>query len=143
MIAVAREVLDVLVASVWQGAVVTIVVVAVLALAGRRLNAATRSIVWQGALAAIVIVPLLTTLPHVVAHSSSAAGVAVAGASAVSNAAPALDAAAAVARRIDVTLSDRAVLVLIGAWTAGVLAFGLRLGAASLQLGRLLRFGHR
>ncbi len=137
MIAVAREILDVLFASLWQGACIALVVAAVLAFTGRRLNAATRYIVLQGALVAITIVPLVTTLPNILAHAA-VQGRAIAGPSAAKNVGSvgALDAAA---RRIDVPLNDRAILMLTGAWIIGVLTFTVRIGAGSLQLVRLMR----
>ena len=138
MIAVARDVLDVLVATLWQGALIAIAVAAILALAGRGLNAATRSIVWQTALAAIVIVPLVTTLPHVIAHAA-AVDVAAAAPFTQHGVARADDAAIAGPRRIEVALSDRVAIVLGAAWIAGVLSFALRLAAGSLQLARLVR----
>jgi hypothetical protein len=42
-------------------------------------------------------------------------------------------------RRIDLILSERAVLLLTALWIVGVLAFALRIGLGSLQLARLLR----
>lgn len=50
MNALGRDLLDLLFASLWQGACIGVTVVAVLALTGSRLNAATRYIVLLGAL---------------------------------------------------------------------------------------------
>lgn len=70
MNALGRDLLDLLFASLWQGACIGVAVVAVLALTGSRLNAATRYIVLLGALFAIAIVPLVTTLPNTVRHTT-------------------------------------------------------------------------
>ncbi len=136
MNAVARELLDVLFATLWQGACIGLAVAAVLAFAGHRLNAATRSIVLQCALAAIAIVAVVTTLPNTMPHGLSLGGHAVPGSAAASTRG---FVAVAAPRRIDVILGDRAVDVLIAAWIGGFLAFTLRLGVASLQLARLAR----
>lgn len=141
MIAVARDILDVLVASLWQGACIAFVVAAVLAFTGRGLNAATRYIVLQGALVAITIVPLVTTLPNILAHALIHAGHAVERSSAAKDIAS--GGLASAVRRIDVPLDDRAVLMLTGAWIIGVLGFTLRIGTASLQLVRLTRRSER
>lgn len=135
----AREVLDVLFASVWQGVFIALAIAAALALAGRRLNAATRYIILQGALVAIALVPLVTTVPNTMPHAV------VRGRPATGPSAP-IEAATgfiAVARRIDVPLSDRAVFVLTAGWLTGVLAFTLRIVASSLQLARLRRRSKR
>jgi beta-lactamase regulating signal transducer with metallopeptidase domain len=139
MITVARAVLDVLLASLWQGACVAIVVAVMLALAGRGLNAATRYIVLQGALLAIVIMPLLTTLPNAMPQRSSEATYVGLMSPAVQNVAPSERVHAKGPRHIDVSLSDRTVLMLTVAWLIGVLVFALRVGVGSYQLARLLR----
>ena len=141
MIAVARDILDVLFATLWQGACIALVVAAVLAFTGRRLNAATRYIVLQGALVAITIVPLVTTLPNILAHALIHGGHAVERSSAAKDIAS--GGLASAVRRIDVPLDDRAVLMLTGAWIIGVLGFTLRIGTASLQLVRLTRRSER
>jgi len=141
MIVVARGLLDVLFASLWQGATIALAVAAAFIVTGHRLNAATRCIVLQGALVAIALVAIATTLPNIMPNASIQGGHGVPVSSAARIGA-AVDLAAA-ARRIDVPLSDRAVLILTGAWIIGALTFTLRIGAGSLQLARLVRRSKR
>lgn len=136
MNALARVLLDVLFASLWQGAFVALTVAAVLGLTGRRLNAATRYIVLQGALVAIVIVPLVMTLPNIMSQALIQGGHGLAGSGGARNLASG-GLGMAAARRIDVTLGDSAVLTLAAAWIVGVLTFTVRIGAGSLQIRRL------
>ena len=138
MMTFSRDTLDVLCAGLWQGASIALVVAAVLALAGHRLNARTRCIVFQIAFVAIAIVPLATTLPSVTARASILRVFDSTGSS-LPDARRLAKSALTVPRRIDVFLSDRTVLALTAAWTVGVLLFTLRIGAGSLQLARLLR----
>src|SRR5579864_6803752 len=70
----ARTLLDVLFASLWQDACVAICVAVVLALAGKRLNAATRHVVLQAALLVMIALPFVTTLSHVQSYQLSATG---------------------------------------------------------------------
>jgi TonB family protein len=135
MIGFARPLLDVLFASIWQGACIAVIAASTLAVAGRRVNAATRHLVLECALVAVAIVPIATTLPSVKLH----------GASVSLGAAPATPATefalvrAFPSRRIDVLLSDSAVLALTAAWLAGALFFAMRIGIGPLRLRRLLR----
>jgi beta-lactamase regulating signal transducer with metallopeptidase domain len=145
MIAAARAILDVLLAGVWQGACIAVAVTAVLALAGRHLNAATRCIVLQGALLVIVLVPLLTTLPKVVPQASiaSTAPLSVAATTGGRGATSVVQTPQAASRRIEIALSDGAALLLAGVWIAGILAFALRIGGGWLQVARLRRNARR
>jgi beta-lactamase regulating signal transducer with metallopeptidase domain len=142
MIGLARGILDVLLASVWQGACVAIAVTVVLALAGRSLNAATRCLVLQGALLVIALIPLFTTLPSVLPQASLGAQFAVAPAPA-GDGGRAVQTPQAASRRIEIALSDRAALVLTGVWIAGILVFILRIGGGWLQVARLRRNAQR
>ncbi len=140
MNAVLRGLLDVLFANLWQGICIALAVVAVLAFSGRRLNAATRYIILQGALVAIALVPLATALPNAMQRASIQGGQGIAGPHAARGVVAGF---ATAARRIDVPLDDRAVLMLAAAWIAGVLVFTLRIGAGSLQLARIIRHSKR
>jgi TonB family protein len=137
MTGVARAVLDVLFASLWQGACVALAVGVAFGLSGRWLNAATRYIVLQGAVLTIAYVPLVTTLPNGlhrawirldrgVASSRTVEGIRTRD---VPVGPP----------RLEVALSDGAVLMLTGAWLIGVVAFTSRIALGSLQLARLVR----
>ncbi len=135
MIGLSRLLLDVLFASLWQGACIAAIAGALLAAAGRRLNSATRYLVLECALLAVAIVPVATTLPYVNVHAASVGvGVAPAPVSAGYALARAVS-----GRRVDVALSDQLVLALAAAWLAGVLLFAIRIAAGSLKVGRLLR----
>ncbi len=141
MIAVARVLLDVLFASLWQDALIAICIAAILFFWDRNLNAATRHVILQSALVAIVLVPLVTTLVNVMPHEIEVVGHGVTGHSPTS-VVPA-DNSPTPGHRIDVVLSDRAVLMFIGAWVIGVFVLSLRVGLGSLQLQRLVRRSKR
>src|SRR5471032_413346 len=85
MIALARDVLDVLLASIWQGACIALVAGTILAVAGGRLNAATRYVILQCVLVTIVLLPLITALPAAFTHPASIVQTPLAGASPMSN----------------------------------------------------------
>ncbi len=138
MIAVARDILDVLCAGLWQGACIALVIAAALAISGNRLNARTRCIVLQVAFAAVAIVPFATTLPNVATQASTLRVHRSIGSSQL-NARPPGNSPANTQRRIDILLSDRTVLIVAAVWLAGVLLFTLRIAAGSLQLARLVR----
>ena len=144
MIVLARVLLDVLFSSIWQGASIAIAVAVVLAVVRRRLNAATRYAVMASALVALAVIPVVTTVPNVTPHTAQ---VSMRSASGTTGSGAYRDVWSAVrvlsTRRIDVALSDRAVIALIGTWMIGVLAFTLRMVIGSLQLARLLRRSKR
>ena len=135
MIALARLLFDLLFASLWQGACIAAVVAILLAVAGRRNNAATRYLVLECALVAVAIVPVATTLPYLQTHAASVTMSA--------KAAPVVSGGtlmrALPSRRVDLILNDPAVLALTAAWLAGVIFFALRIGIGSLKLTRLVR----
>ena len=137
MIGVARGVLEFFLAALWQDACIAIVAGGIVFLAGRRLSATTRCLVLQGILVALVAVPLVTTFTHVRSQDVSDAGpsVTLSAAPAVVPSAP-VDAAPSPVR---LPSSDGIVLVLAGAWLAGVVVFALRIAAGALQLARLVR----
>jgi len=134
---VARAVLQFLLAALWQDACIAIVAGAILLVAGRRFSATTRCVVLQGILVALLAVPLATTFSTFRSHDAGAIGdtVTLRGAPGAVPSAPAV----AAPRPIRVPSSDGIVLVLAGAWLAGVLVFALRVAAGALQLARLVR----
>lgn len=135
----ARELLEFLLAALWQDACIALVVGAVLAVAGRGLNARTRAFVLQCVLLTMVAVPLATTFSNVVSRVPGEDRAAVTQLRAGPAAAPANDAAAAAPQPIRIPSSDAVVLVLSGAWLIGFIAFALRVAAGALQLSRLVR----
>jgi beta-lactamase regulating signal transducer with metallopeptidase domain len=148
MIGIGRAVLDVLVASLWQGACITVISGMILAYAGGRLNAATRYIVLQCVLASMILVPLMTALPQAHSHDVTAPP------SAAQNDVSRSDVRGqsiiprrldvpAVFPRINIASNDRLLVVIVVAWIAGILFFGLRIVAGALQLGRLVRRSRR
>ncbi len=130
MMLAARTLLDVLFASVWQDALIAICVAVSLAIAGKRLNAATRHVVLQAALLVMVALPLATTLSHVHPYRLSETGH---GTTAATTSAFANTPNATLVRQIDVVLPDRAVLWLVGIWLAGAAALLLRIILAAAQ----------
>jgi beta-lactamase regulating signal transducer with metallopeptidase domain len=137
VIDVARSVLQFLLAALWQDACIAGVAGALLFFGGRRLNATTRCLVLQGILFALLAVPLVTTFSTFRSHDATAVSDAVTLGSAPATV-PSAPAVAA-PRPIRVPSSDGIVLVLAGAWLAGVLVFALRVAAGALQLARLVR----
>ena len=136
MIGAARVFLDVLFAGLWQDALMTCIVMAALGFVGRRLNAATRCVILQTILVAMLLVPVMTTIssrsapvPNVTGESPGVQTMV---------AARSERAAFAVVRRIDIALSDQDVLLVTGAWLAGMLFFGMRVALGYLQLLRLV-----
>ena len=117
MINLAREILGVLFAGLWQGALIAGIAAA--ALAGlRRASASTRHAVLWCALLAIAVIPLITALQTrsvVAAGSASASGVA-----AAQTIATIQSADAPTAREIQIDVIDSVVLVLCALWVAGV-----------------------
>ncbi len=135
MIFALRTLLDVLFASFWQDALVAIVIAALLALAGKRLNAATRHVVLQGALVLMVVLPLASTLSHVHPYGLSETGHGIA---AATTSAPGRTLNATLARQIDLILPDWAVQLIVAAWLAGAAALLLRIILAAAQLKRIV-----
>lgn len=134
----ARALLSLLLAALWQDVLVALVAYVLLALAGRRLNAATRYAVLQCALVAMVAVLLLTVFSHAAPHVPGS------GIGTVPALGPAAHAAANAAsggalHRTDVSIasSDALVLAIAGGWLAGVLAFASRIVAGAWRLSRL------
>jgi beta-lactamase regulating signal transducer with metallopeptidase domain len=147
MIAAARIVLDVLFASLWQGALIAGCGAAMLAFSGRRFNAATRHIVLEIALAATVLIAVLTTFGNLTAHvfdrgehallpHASASAVPVNASSQEASAASRWDRAA---RRVEIALSDSVVMLLAGAWSVCAWTLVLRIGFCYLRLSRLVQ----
>ncbi|HEX3466085.1 MAG TPA: M56 family metallopeptidase [Candidatus Elarobacter sp.] len=137
--ALARTLLDLLLAALWQDACIALLAGAVLALAGRRLNAATRYTALQGMLFAMVIVPVLTVLPPVVSGSANAEIRDVVLLPGSAAAVPANAAPAAGPPRISLASSDAAVVALTAVWLTGVVFFGGRLALGAVKLSRLAR----
>lgn len=143
MIAASRVLLDVLLAGLWQGVSIALVSAVVLALAGRRLNAATRFWFWHAVLASVIAVPLLTTLPHVAEQGSRATGQLMLVYATDMPPAHSADALPLPATQIPVMSSDALVVVLAGAWILGVLFFALRCAVSALRLVGLVRRSDR
>jgi TonB family protein len=141
MMHLARSLLEVLFASLWQDALIGICVAALLFFAGRRLNAATRYVILQCTLLAMVAVPIATTLPNIDMSNIGQSGYGSAALHPPNNLSP--TEAAGTVRRIDVVLGGEAVLALVGAWIVGVLALTLRIGLSFAQLSRLVRGSER
>ena len=138
----ARALLDVLVAGLWQGACIALVAGAILALTGRRLNAATRCVVWQAVLLTMLVVPLSSTFASALGHRAETSSFI----TQVEAPAPAVTheaLAPAAAPRIHVALSDGIVLALAGAWLIGIAICALRVVAGAMQLSRLVRRSER
>lgn len=142
MMHVARLLLDLLFASLWQDALIGISVALLLLFAGKRLNASTRHVVLQCALLAMVAVPIATTLPNIDASGIAQSGHGIAAPNSTNAFLPAVE-RAGVVRRVDVVLGDRTVLALVVGWIAGVLIFGLRIALGFAQVSRLLRGSER
>jgi beta-lactamase regulating signal transducer with metallopeptidase domain len=146
MINAAREVLDILLATLWQGACIALVAGALLAFAGRSLNALTRCIILQCVLVAMLLVPFVAMLPNALSHRATVASQQPPVESTVTTARPAAQLSvthegdtAVGAQRIQITPSERLVFVLTGLWIAGVFCFGLRIAVGAMQLARLVR----
>jgi beta-lactamase regulating signal transducer with metallopeptidase domain len=140
----ARALLDFLLAALWQDACIAILAGAVLAVAGRRLNAATRYAVLHGMLLAMVIVPLWTTIANADPRAPSRVVLLVTTEGAIPPAAAANeDLPATNAPRIRVASSDALVLALTGAWCLGILVFAGRVAAGSMRLSRIVRRSER
>jgi TonB family protein len=141
MSAAVRALLDVLFATLWQDAIVGLFVALVVLVAGRRLNAATRHALFQAALLAMLAVPLATTLPHVASAAATIRGHATGPVG--SGILTGESGGAPTSHRIDVVLSDTAVVSLAALWLAGAIVFLLRIAAGMLQLARLIRVSER
>jgi beta-lactamase regulating signal transducer with metallopeptidase domain len=135
----ARGLLDFLLAALWQDACIALVVGALLAVAGRRVNARTRALMLQCAVLTMVAVPLATTVSHAVSRAPGEDRAVVTQLGAAPAAAPAHDAAAVAPQPIRIPSSDAVVLVADAAWLIGFIAFALRVAAGGLQLARLVR----
>ncbi len=142
MMHVARLLLDVLFASLWQDALIGICVALLLLFAGKRLNASTRHVVLQCALLAMIAVPIATTLSNMDASSVTQSGHSVAGPS-LPNALLPTEERGSIVRRVDLILGDRTVLALVVLWIAGLLVFGLRIALGFAQVSRLVRGSER
>ncbi len=141
MIGVSRALLDVLFASLWQDAIIGVCVGAILAVAGKRLNAATRHTILQAALVVMVVVPAATTLPHVTSGSVTAIGYG--GASSASAIAPSNAQSMFIFRSIEVTLADRVVFTVVAIWLAAVVGFAIRILLGAVHLSRFARRSDR
>lgn len=136
MIALARQVVDVLLAALWQDACIALSVGAVLALSGRRLNATTRFAALHALLFTLIAVPLLTTLPR--ASAQDATRMLVFATSPESGRLPDL-ARASAPRVVDVASSDALVAGVTVLWLLVLAAFVLRYAVSAHRLSRLLR----
>jgi TonB family protein len=137
MMPLARTLLDVLFASLWQDAIIGIALGMVLLLAGKRLNAVSRHVVLQAALIAMIVCPVATTIAHLGGHDATISGYGTAANDASNlstNAQPSLD-----LRRIRVTLGDPMVLSVVVIWIVGAATFALRIALGILQLSRAVR----
>ncbi|MGB6987549.1 MAG: M56 family metallopeptidase [Candidatus Aquilonibacter sp.] len=146
MVFLFRIVLDVLFATLWQGAIIACCCTVVLKFAGNRFSAATRHIVLLGALAAIALVPCATTIPSVLSQTEGLIirwgptverGVVVTPSATRQIAVP--QTSTSTVRRFDVVLKDRAIVALICAWLTGVSIIALRAALSVLQLRRIFR----
>lgn len=141
MIDAARSLLDVLVAALWQDALIGPCTAVMLWIAGRRINASTRQFVMQSALLAMLIVPVVTTAPQIASHS-----VAFPTQIALSPNGPSVPVTTHSSmdwRRIDVALSDDAVLCIACAWALGVLLLLARVGVGFLRVASILHRSSR
>lgn len=134
-----RALVEMLFASLWQGAAIGLVVAAVLAAVGPRLNAVTRHVILQATLLAMIATPFATTL------SVFASGAIVGGFGASAVGAASLNGASASvgARFIDVRLSDPVAFSLAVLWLAGFAFFVIRIARCHLNLARVLRGSSR
>lgn len=136
MIDAARSLLDVLVAALWQDALIGLCTAVMLWIAGRRISASTRQFVMQSALLAMLIVPVVTTAPQIASHSAAfptQIALSPNGPSVPVSTYSSMD-----WRRIDVALSDNAVLSIACAWALGALLLLARVGLGFLRLPSIL-----
>ncbi len=136
MILAERTVLNILLASLWQDALIGISVAIILRLAGSRLNATTRHAVLQVTVIAMVLTPVATTLSVV------GSSVIVQGAGSVPVPVPSATSGPSgtvLFRIIDIKLSDSIVVSLNLIWLAGVMILLGRVCLGYIRMRRVLR----
>ena len=139
MSTIARYVIDILIAGVWQDAGIALIALVVLALAGTRLSAATRAFALQCLLVTMVLAPVLTTVPKLVPQTTPDVTLTMTASHTETAPKNVMSELAPPSPQIRVVWSAGIVLACAGFWLLGVTLYGLRLLKSAVNVARLER----